>query len=160
VGISQVRKLATVAFIAAFAAAPQLLSAQAAGTPNAQHSIVGTWRFVRYQTWDATGVASTPFGAVPSGYIIFDANGIAVVQLSTRMAASDTTQDVSFGAYYGRYTLAPRGDTVRIKVEGANFSGYAGTTQLRPFRLVGDTLILGVPREYQATLVRVRAEHH
>jgi len=129
--------------------------AQAGNRSSSAHAIVGTWRFVRYQTWDATGVPSTPFGAVPAGYIVFDANGIAVVQLSTRLSATDTTQDVSFGAYYGTYTIDP-GDTVRIKVEGANFSGYTGTTQVRPFRIARDTLYLGVPRAYQATLVRVR----
>jgi hypothetical protein len=122
---------------------------------SSAHPLVGTWRFARYQTWDTAGVPTMPFGVVPSGYIVFDGNGVAVVQLSTRVSPTDTAQDVSFGAYYGTYTIDP-GDTVRIKVEGANFSGYAGTTQVRPFRIAGDTLYLGVPREYLATLVRVR----
>jgi hypothetical protein len=150
-----IRTIAAFAFLGSLSLAPGALSGQ---TPAATkpHPIVGTWRFIGYQTWDAAGVRSTPFGVRPSGYIVFDSNGVAVIQLSTPAVPGDTARDVSFGAYYGRYTIDPRVDTVRIKVEGANFSGYAGTTQVRPFRIAGDTLFLGVPREYQATLVRVR----
>jgi hypothetical protein len=155
ISIALIRTIAAFAFLGALSIAPDSLSGQAAAATK-PHPIVATWRFVGYQTWDAAGVASTPFGVIPSGYIVFDANGVAVVQLSTPVAPGDTARDVNFGAYYGRYTIDPRADTVRIKVEGANFSGYAGTTQVRPFRIAGDTLFLGVPREYLATLVRVR----
>jgi hypothetical protein len=127
-------------------------------TQTAPHALVGAWRFVRYETWDAAGTRSTPFGQVPSGYIVFDSNGLVMIQLSTRVSPNTPEDAINFGAYYGSYTIDPRADTVRIKVEGANFTGYAGTTQVRPFRISDDTLYLGVPREYQATLVRVRPE--
>ena len=133
-------------------------NAQNTGAPSSSHPLVGTWRFVRYETWDGAGARSTPFGQVPSGYIVFDANGLVLIQLSTRVSATTPEDAISFGAYYGSYAIDPRADTVRIKVEGANFAGYAGTTQVRPFRISNDTLYLGVPREYQATLVRVRPE--
>jgi hypothetical protein len=133
-------------------------SAQTPAGQTGQHPLVGTWRFVRYETWDAAGARSTPFGQVPSGYIMFDSNGLVLIQLSTRASATTPEDAISFGAYYGSYAIDPRADTVRIKVEGANFSGYAGTTQVRPFRISNDTLYLGVAREYQATLVRVRPE--
>jgi hypothetical protein len=128
--------------------------------PAAAHPLIATWRFVRYETWDRAGVRSTPFGTPPSGYIAFDSNGIALVQLSAISPASDSTaaQTVNFGAYYGRYTVDPKADTIRIAVEGANFDGYIGTVQVRPFRLSGDTLYLGVPGQYQATLVRVNGK--
>jgi Lipocalin-like domain len=132
--------------------------AQSGNAQTPSHALVGAWRFVRYETWDAAGTRSTPFGQVPSGYIVFDSNGLVMIQLSTRVAPNTPEDAINFGAYYGSYTIDPRADTVRIKVEGANFAGYTGTTQVRPFRISNDTLYLGVPREYQATLVRVRPE--
>jgi hypothetical protein len=43
-----------------------------------------------------------------------------------------------------------------VHVEGSNMPSYTGTDQVRPFRLAGDTLFLGIPGQYPATLLRVR----
>ena len=88
-------------------------------------------------------------GNDPSGYVAFDQHGYAFIQLMRR------SDPGSFGAYYGTYTVTSQPREVVIAVEGSNIPGYIGSTQTRPFRLAGDTLVLGVPGEYQATLVRV-----
>jgi hypothetical protein len=137
-------------FLAGASLVPRPLAAQAAAPP---HPLVGSWRFLRYEVWDSVGAVSAPFGR-PFGYIVFDPNGLALVQLMGSSVGAGNL--IGFGAYFGRYTIDPKADTVRIRVEGANFDGYQGTVQVRPFRIQGDTLVLSVPKEYRATLVRVK----
>lgn len=131
-------------------------------------SLIGTWRAVRYQTWDAQGRISTPFGDPVSGYAVFDPTAHAFIQLmrmppAPRFASANapTAEELrtaysAFAAYYGTYTIDDAAQTVTIHVEGSNMPSYMGSQQVRPFRIQGDTLILGIPNQYQATLVRVR----
>lgn len=123
-----------------------------------EHPLIGTWRFVRYIVWDSGGVTSTPFGDPPSGYTIFDANGMAFVQLMRREPpGSGMFGPPLFGAYYGPYTINASSDTVTVAVEGASIAQYLNTQQVRPFRISNDTLRLGITGDYEATLVRVRS---
>lgn len=128
--------------------------------------LVGTWRAVRYGTWDEQGRTSTPFGDPVSGYAVFDATGHAFIQLMRTppvpplAAPSAPTSEESraafsaFAAYFGPYSLDEAGGSVTIRVEGSSMPSYTGSRQVRPFRIEGDTLKLGIPG--QATLVRVR----
>lgn len=59
-----------------------------------------------------------------------------------------------FLAYYRPFTID--GDAVAIRVEGSNTPSYTGSTQVRRLAIDGDTLRLGIPGQYQATLPRVR----
>jgi hypothetical protein len=118
--------------------------------PSRITPLIGTWRFVRYVVWDSAGSPQELLGPHPVGYVVFDATGRAFIQL---MRADDRT---SLGAYFGRYTVNAAARTVNIRVEGSNIPDYIGTVQVRPYRLRGDTLVLGVVKDYQATLVRVR----
>ena len=124
-----------------------------------KHGVVGTWRAIRYETWDSAGLRSMPFGDPPSGYAVFDATGFAFIQLmgtQKRENGNGIEQSPIFGAYYGSYVLVAHGDTIKIHVEGSNILNYINTVQVRPFRIFNDTLSLGIPGEYQATLVRMR----
>lgn len=112
--------------------------------------LAGTWRVSSYETWNAQGQTVTPFGDAPSGYAVFDTTGHAFIQMM------GTAPDSAFAAYYGTYTIDDAGQTVTIHVEGSSMPSYTRTDQVRPFRVEGDTLTLGVPGQYRATLVRVR----
>lgn len=137
-------------------------------TMSDRELLVGTWRLVQYQTWDSERRMETPFGDPASGYAVFDATGHAFVQLMrtppTPPFASPnepTTEEIraaysGFAAYYGKYTIDDISQTVTIHVEGSSMPSYVGTDQARPFRIEDDTLTLGVPNLYRATLARVR----
>ena len=52
-----------------------------AAPPPGSEDLVGTWRLVSYEDWDATGKVSRPYGEHPRGYIIFDSTGHVSVNL-------------------------------------------------------------------------------
>lgn len=132
------------------------------------HPLVGTWRGVRYEVWDEQGRVTTPFGDPISGYAVFDQTGHAFIQLMRTpplppfASASAPTPDElaaafsAFAAYYGPYAIDRATSTLTIRVEGSNMPSYTHSEQVRRFVIEGDTLRLGVPGQYQATLTRVR----
>jgi len=136
-------------------------------TLSVSGSLIGTWRAVHYQTWDAQGRISTPFGDPVSGYAVFDPTGHAFIQMMRTppvppfaSANAPTSEEIrtaysAFAAYYGTYRIDDAARIVTIRVEGSNMPSYTGSDQVRPFHIEGDTLRLGIPSEYQATLVRV-----
>src|SRR5438552_11367650 len=52
-----------------------------AAPPPGSEDLVGTWRLVSYEDWDATGKVSRPYGEHPRGYIVFDSTGHVSVNL-------------------------------------------------------------------------------
>ena len=136
-----------------------LAALPSAALAQGQDPIVGTWRLERYEIWQL-GAVVEPLGRPPGGYVVFDPTGHAFVQiaLGADTAVSATARAGVFGAYFGSYNVRRTGDSaiVAIRVEGTNDPAYVGTTQFRPFIIRGDTLVLGVPGEYRATLTRVR----
>jgi hypothetical protein len=111
---------------------------------------LGTWRLATYELWDEKGARQLPLGDEPSGYIVLDETGRAFVQIMRPGMVG------SFGAYYGTFMVDTAKKQVRITVEGGSAVEYFGTVQERPYRIVADTLVLGVEREYRATFIRVR----
>jgi len=118
-------------------------------------SIVGTWRLLAYEVWSPEGTLHAPFGDAPIGYAAFDPAGRAFIQLASN-PAGDARQAsaASFAAYFGAYTLDADGTRLVIQVEGSNRVAYIGSTQERLVRVDGDTLTMGQPGQYRATLVR------
>lgn len=137
-------------------------------TEQETHALIGTWRGLRFETWDAQGRAATPFGDPISAYVVFDATGHAFVQMmkvppvAPSASAEDATPEAlraaldAFIGYYGPYLIDEEKKTFTIHVEGSNLPTYVGSRQVRHFRIEGDTLTMGTPGAYQATLVRVR----
>jgi hypothetical protein len=116
--------------------------------------LLGAWRVEKYEVWDSTGAQSSPFGSRPSGYAVFDAAGIAFIQM---MGTTDRgePQPLLYASYYGPFQTDSARTTLTILVEGSNLPAYVGTEQVRPYSVVEDTLYLGIPGEYRATLARV-----
>lgn len=56
-----------------------------------------------------------------------------------------------FSSYYGPYTIDAAKNIVTIHVEGASDALYLKTNQIRPFKISGDTLMLGIAGQYRAT---------
>ncbi|HST61309.1 MAG TPA: lipocalin-like domain-containing protein [Longimicrobium sp.] len=129
-----------------------------------QKAIAGTWKLISAEdVVDGEWVPYT-FGNPPSGYFIYNENGIASVQIMTTPPVTLTTPDTptpdeaqqifnKYIAYYGTWTA----DAVNItvQVEGAWDPSQVGTAQARPYQLDGDTLIIGDQVKYKRTLQRV-----
>lgn len=130
--------------------------AKAPAPAGAEDALLGTWRAVSYETWDAKGTRQAPFGPSPTGYLVLDATGHAFVALGESVAASASRAEApAFAAYVGTYTVDAAQSLLRIQVEGSNLPGYPGSVQERKYSLQRDTLILGMDGQYRATLARV-----
>jgi hypothetical protein len=116
--------------------------------------LIGTWRVTGFQQWSPDGKEHHPIGKTPLGFAIFDTAGRFFFQLSksTDEGASPDEVARSFMAYFGRFTVS--GDTLNIVAESGNSPDDVGTTQTRTITLDGDTLTIGIPGQFQATLQR------
>ena len=129
-----------------------------------QQALAGTWKLISAE--DVVNGAWVPytFGNPPSGYFIYNENGIASVQIMTTPPVTLTTPDTptaaealeiynGYIAYYGTWTA----DAVNltVNVTGAWDPSQVGTAQVRPYQLDGDTLIIGDQVTYKRTLQRV-----
>jgi hypothetical protein len=136
--------------------------------------IVGTWRLVEF--WDrpaADAPPAFPFGERPCGYIIYTPTGHVSVHLARTPLAGNLPRDSVRGglpsdpatavdmlagaaAYFGTYTVRPERGVVVHQVEGDVLRRYVGREEERPFRLRGDSLVLGDDRTWRRALVRAR----
>jgi len=129
-----------------------------------KRAIIGTWRLLAYEVWSPEGTLHAPLGDEPIGYAVFDLTGRAFIQLAShpiepQAGAADGRQAsaASFAAYFGTYTVDAEQKKLAIQVEGSNRVPYIGSTQERVFTIEGDTLTMGQPGQYRATLVRLIA---
>ncbi|HTO88457.1 MAG TPA: lipocalin-like domain-containing protein [Thermoanaerobaculia bacterium] len=144
------------------------LQPSSAAPATAGKDLLGTWRLVSYQDWDASGKLSLPYGEHPRGYIVFDATGhvsINVMRMPALPPFTSKDEDVAtpgekqaaydaYTAYFGTYSVEP-GRFV-THVEGSPYPSYTNTDQPRPFVLSGDTLILGDEKTWKRVPERVR----
>jgi hypothetical protein len=138
-----------------------------AETGRLSRTHVGTWRAVRFQAWQPDGTTRMTFGEHPSGYLVLDPTGHAFVHLMRTppvrpfaLPNAPTVDELraahaAYVSYYGPYTVDEAAGVLTIQAEGSNRPDFTGTAQVRRFQIRGDTLILGIPNQYEATLVRV-----
>lgn len=131
-----------------------------------KEQIVGTWRLISAEDRSSPDDPWVPytFGNPPSGYFIYDATGHASIQIMTTPPQKIATPDSptptealaifnNYIAYYGTYTIDETNLTVQV--EGAWDPSQVGSSQPRPYELLGDTLIIGDQVTYKRTLERV-----
>jgi hypothetical protein len=123
------------------------------------NALIGTWRLARFETWNVDGGIEQPLGPSPAGYAVFDATGHAFIQLARAAAAGVSAEAIagSFVAYFGSFTLNDDKTEFTVLVEASNLADYVASHQVRPFQISGNTLVLGIPGLYRATLHRVAA---
>ena len=130
--------------------------------------LIGHWRLISYEDWDSLGRRTTPYGEQPLGYIRYDADSTMAVQIMATpprpafaegedqgTAAEKVAAFDAYVAYFGRWVVNAEGQ-VTHRVTGALDPTYVGTDQERPFRVTGDSLILGDGRTWRRVFVRVR----
>ena len=136
--------------------------------------LVGTWRLVSWESRDADGQVSRPFGRDPRGYLIYTADGYMSAILTPVDRLPFAAGDILRGtgeeqaraaatciAYAGRYTVHE--GMVLHHVETSLFPNWVGGAQERRYELDGDRLSLSTGpllqdgRERRALLVWERA---
>ena len=129
--------------------------AQTAG-PTAEQ-LVGTWQLVSIEDTMKDGSVKPPaqFGLHPQGLIMYEPDGhmCASIMKSDRPAWKDPAHPTdaekiayydSFIAYCGTYKLDSEKSMVTHFPTVAWTPAYVGSTQLRPFKLEGNRLIITV----------------
>lgn len=130
-------------------------------------ALVGTWKLISAEDRQSASDPWVPytFGNPPSGYFVYDATGHASVQIMTTPPQKIATPDSptpaealaifnGYIAYYGTWTADAK--NITVKVEGAWDPSQLGSSQVRPYQLKGDTLIIGDQVTYKRTLKRVK----
>ena len=113
-------------------------------------SLLGTWKLKSYIVTTVAGERSTPYGATPTGYLSYSADGRMQVigAASGRTAPADPTPpdnervalyDTMF-AYAGTYSV--EADKVIHHVDISWNEAWTGTDQIRHFEVNGNTLTL------------------
>jgi hypothetical protein len=143
-------------------------TAQQMPAANSTRSLLGTWRLVEDSDWDSAGTLIQNYGPNPTGYFVYDPTGHVSIQIM-RMppvppfaAGPDSASDAelrklfdSYVGYFGTYTVDSKRSVIVHHVEGGTLPNYIGTDQVRPFRLAGDSLIIGDGKTWRRLLLRV-----
>lgn len=133
-------------------------------------SLVGTWRIVKHAS--PTGAdpgAPLRFGSRPRGYLVYDATGHVFLQVQDAEAADSIRSHWrsapdsvvrqlldGFQAYFGKYVVDSVAMMVTHRIEGELLPRFGSVEVATPFRLRGDSLILGADSLEQWVFVRVR----
>ena len=143
---------------AVFTIAFLLMSPAAGSAQGRQSSLVGTWRFIEITDFDSTGAPVQYYGEKPCGFIVYTATGQVSVQIAKCPSPDQAPTELAatYNGYFGTYTVNEARGLVTHLVEGGSAPDYIGTPQQRPFRIKGDTLVLGDGQSYKRVLVRVR----
>ena len=133
-------------------------ASKAAQSQARQPSLVGTWRFVEITDFDSTGAPIQYYGEKPCGYVIYTATGQVSVHIARCQGPDISAPELAatYNGYFGTYTVNAARGLVTHQVEGGSAPDYIGTPQQRPFKVTGDTLVLGDGRSWKRVLVRVR----
>jgi hypothetical protein len=134
-------------------------------------TLAGYWDLVSFENWDSGGNRTTPFGEHPRGYVQYTPGGRMTLQVVRTPApapfaggaekgtvAEKTAAFDAYIAYFGTYTLDSARRTVMHHVEADINPSFTGSADPRPFRVTGDSLILGDERTWRRVFVRVPNE--
>jgi hypothetical protein len=132
---------------------------------------VGTWRALEFVNPRADDAGHRwPLGRSPRAYLVYDGTGHVFFQTVNGVAASPEARghwsaadsaalrDLlgSASAYFGTYVVDPGTGSVIHRIEG-EIPPNSGTTEIAtPYRLQGDTLVLGADSSVHWTFLRVR----
>ena len=134
-------------------------------------ALVGSWRLTLFEDWDSAGNRSTPFGEHPRGYVQYTSSGRMTPQVARTPgppAFANGAEQGTVGekaaafdayiAYFGTYTVDATRHTVIHRVEADINPSFTGSADPRPYRVAGDSLILGDDRTWRRVFLRIAAE--
>jgi len=120
--------------------------------------LTGTWKLVSYELHGSDGSLQRPLGEHPVGRLVYDADGHMIGQCvnpdrvkfahaNPSRGSADEIRAAFTGciAYFGTWTVDETRGTVTHRVQGSLFPNWAGTDQVRHFKLAGRRLTLSTP---------------
>lgn len=132
-------------------------------------SLIGTWRIIRHLPAAGADSGGLRFGSRPRGYLVYDATGHVFLQVQDagtsdsvrsrwRGAPDSVLKKVlhGFQAYFGTYMVDSISQMVTHRIEGELLPRFGTVEVATPFRLRGDSLILGADSLEQWLFVRIR----
>ena len=132
-------------------------------------AFVGTWRLVEHSDWDSSGALVPMFGPNPIGYFVHDRTGHFSVQIMrtpafrTSAEESDSMTESElrelFQGYYasfGTYTVDSKSSESVYQIEGSTRPQLIGTEARLPYRIEGDSLIIGDGKTWHRLWQRLR----
>ena len=139
-------------------------------TTSPPATLVGTWRIIRHAPPEGSDTsASVRFGSRPRGYLVYDATGHVFLQVQDAAIADSVKSQWAgapdsilnrilhgFQAYFGTYAVDSSAQLVTHRIEGEVLPRLGSTEVATPYRLRGDSLILGADSLEQWYFVRVR----
>ncbi len=133
------------------------------------NALVGTWRLVEHWDRDSGAAVTQMFGPHPVGYFMHDATGHFSVQImrTPPMASIAVEPDSAvlaslrelFDGYYGSfgtYAVDAGGAESVYHIVASTRPNLIGTDADLPFRVVGDSLIIGDAKTWRRVWLRVR----
>lgn len=126
-----------------------------AGIRMAQNPLVGVWRLISCEAIRANGTRVPIYGRKPIGILFYDEAGNMSVNImrsgrprcknDTKFAASDEEKKLAFEgyeAYFSRYAVNTREQTISHKVVGSLFPNWTGSIQDRYYAFQGENQVL------------------
>ena len=118
-----------------------------------KEQLVGTWLLESIHAEQPDASKIDPFGANPTGILIFDGNGHFAAQFvssglpkfvsNNRLKGTpEENKAIVQGSicYFGTYSVSEADQTLNYHIEGSSFPNFNRTDQKRTFSLTGDEM--------------------
>jgi hypothetical protein len=142
--------------------------AQSATSPSAAAQLIGTWQMVSIEDTMKDGTVKAPdqFGPHPRGFLMYHPDGHMCAQImnpdrpawkdpAKATEAEKITYYDTFIAYCGTYKLDAANSVVTHYPSVAWTPAYVGSSQVRPFKIDGNRLIITVAAPLPTVTKRV-----
>jgi len=107
-------------------------------------SIIGTWRLVRAEAFDANGkLLPPPLGAAPVGRVMFTSGGRMMAMTGDGRQVVPAGQVREYNTYAGTYAF--NGKRLITRVDSCSNPAYMGTEQVREVGNEGGLMVLRPP---------------
>jgi len=107
-------------------------------------SIVGTWRLVRAEAFDANGTPQpAPLGGAPLGRLMLTSRGRMMAMIGDGRPEVGAGQVREYNTYAGTYTFD--GTRLITRVDSCSNPAYMGTEQMREVGTEGELMVLRPP---------------
>lgn len=120
--------------------------------------LTGTWELVAASDRHPDGTEQPAYGEHPRGVLIVDRDGRYSLQIfradRSRFAANVKAQGtpdefratvLGESTHFGSCSVNPTSRAVDFRIDAASYPNWNGTTQTRPYTLIGDELRYEVP---------------
>jgi hypothetical protein len=117
------------------------------------NSVVGSWRLIAADKILPDGKRVADYGTDPRGIAIFTPDGHYAVEIFRNDRARSAPGDQQgLSCHFGTYSMNSANGTITLNVNGASNPAIDQTSQIRLFRLSGDTLSWRVPPRPDGTI--------